>query len=52
MDIKTKPVSDYLLRQGRFKHLTHEEIKEIQKIVDEDYARIKKLSESGMMVFE
>ncbi len=40
-DVKTKPVEDYLKPQGRFKHLTPDMIAEIQKNVDEDYARLK-----------
>lgn len=32
---KRRPVADYLKLQGRFRHLTDEEIAEIQRIVDE-----------------
>jgi len=37
-----KPVSEYLKLQGRFKHLTKKEIKEIQTLVDENYKRLLK----------
>ena len=32
-----RPVTDYLKVQGRFKHLTHENVEQIQGIVDEDW---------------
>src|SRR5512139_376576 len=35
------PVQDYLLKQGRFKHLTEEQIHQIQKEVDEEWTRLK-----------
>lgn len=34
-----KPVAEYLSRQGRFKHLTPEEIADIQKLADENIKR-------------
>ena len=37
------PVSDYLKPQGRFRHLTPEQIKEVQFAVDRYYARGKEL---------
>ncbi|HVO77340.1 MAG TPA: thiamine pyrophosphate-dependent enzyme, partial [Methanomassiliicoccales archaeon] len=40
-DVKTKPVEEYLKPQGRFRHLTPDMLAEIQKNVDEDYARLK-----------
>ena len=40
---KRKPVEEYLKLQGRFKHLTDEEIKEIQRIVDKQVEWINKL---------
>lgn len=40
---KPKPVKEYLQLQGRFKHLTEEEIKEIQKHVDSEWKRIKSI---------
>lgn len=35
-----KPVTDYLRQQGRFRHLTEDNLKEIQRRVDEEYARL------------
>jgi len=40
---KRKPVREYLKLQGRFRHLTDEEIEEIQRMVDEEVERINKL---------
>jgi pyruvate ferredoxin oxidoreductase beta subunit len=45
------PVDDYLLRQGRFKHLTKEEIAEIQQHVNADWERLVKLEESKLKIF-
>ena len=36
-----KPVEEYLRLQGRFRHLTKEEIEKIQKMVDETWERIE-----------
>jgi 2-oxoisovalerate ferredoxin oxidoreductase beta subunit len=41
-----KPVSEYLKLQGRFRHLPEEEIKFIQKEVDENWNRLLKLEEA------
>lgn len=38
---KMKPVSEYLKPQGRFRHLTEDEIEQIQARVDKDYARLQ-----------
>ena len=38
---KLRPVQDYLKLQGRFRHLSEETIKEIQRRVDEEYAKLK-----------
>jgi pyruvate ferredoxin oxidoreductase beta subunit len=38
---KLKPVEEYLKPQGRFRHLLEDEVKEIQKHVDEEYAKLK-----------
>lgn len=38
---KNKPVADYLLKQGRFKHLKEEEIMVIQKLADENILKYK-----------
>ncbi len=35
------PVREYLAKQGRFKHLTEEEIGNIQRDVDDDWARLQ-----------
>jgi pyruvate ferredoxin oxidoreductase beta subunit len=37
---KRRPVAEYLKLQGRFRHLTEEEINEIQKMVDEQCRRL------------
>ncbi len=34
------PVQDYLLKQGRFKHLKEEQISQIQKEIDEEWNRL------------
>jgi len=41
---KRKPVEEYLKLQGRFRHLTAQEISEIQKYVDEQVEYINKLA--------
>ena len=38
---KLRPVQDYLKLQGRFRHLSEETIKEIQRRADEEYAKLK-----------
>ncbi|MHC1601256.1 MAG: pyruvate ferredoxin oxidoreductase, partial [Candidatus Nezhaarchaeales archaeon] len=38
-----RPIEDYLLMQGRFRHLTKEEIAEIQKYVDEQVEKVNKM---------
>ncbi|RLG86650.1 MAG: pyruvate synthase subunit beta [Thermoprotei archaeon] len=40
---KRKPVREYLKLQGRFRHLSEEQIEEIQRMVDEEVERINKL---------
>jgi pyruvate/2-oxoacid:ferredoxin oxidoreductase beta subunit len=40
-DIKSKPVEEYLMSQGRFKHLTPAMIADIQLRVDDEYAALK-----------
>ena len=44
---KTKPVKEYLELQGRFSHLTDEEIDNIQKNVDRDFEKLLRLEEFG-----
>jgi pyruvate ferredoxin oxidoreductase beta subunit len=36
-----KPVEEYLKLQGRYRHLTDEQIESIQEMVNEDYAELK-----------
>jgi len=38
---KLKPVEEYLKLQGRYRHLTGEEIESIQEMVNEDYGKLK-----------
>lgn len=38
-----KPVREYLKLQGRFRHLTEEEIAEIQKLVDDQVRRVNEM---------
>jgi pyruvate ferredoxin oxidoreductase beta subunit len=38
---KLKPVEEYLKLQGRYRHLTNEQIQEIQQMVNEDYVKLK-----------
>ncbi len=40
---RRKPVRDYIKMQGRFSHLTDQDIEEIQKIVDQEADRINKM---------
>jgi pyruvate/2-oxoacid:ferredoxin oxidoreductase beta subunit len=39
---KNIPVEEYLLLQGRYKHLRNEDIREIQKQVDEDWNELRR----------
>lgn len=41
---KLRPVEDYLKLQGRFRHLTKEQVNEIQEHVQLEYNRIKQLA--------
>lgn len=41
VDPKLKPVAEYLKKQGRFRHLSDEEIQRIQEKVNADYAALK-----------
>ena len=38
---KLRPVKDYLLMQGRFRHLPKEVLEDIQTRIDKEYARLK-----------
>ncbi|MEM2868879.1 MAG: pyruvate synthase subunit PorB [Thermoplasmata archaeon] len=42
---KRKPVSEYLMMQGRFRHLKEEDIEMIQKLVDEEWELLLKKEE-------
>jgi 2-oxoisovalerate ferredoxin oxidoreductase beta subunit len=44
--VKGRPVSDYLSIQGRFAHLTQEEVDAIQRTVDETWAALERESEA------
>ena len=41
VDRELKPVADYLKKQGRFRHLSDEEIQKIQDRVTEEYAKLR-----------
>jgi pyruvate ferredoxin oxidoreductase beta subunit len=43
---KLKPVEEYLKLQGRYRHLTGEQIQEIQQMVNEDYVKLKEKAAS------
>jgi pyruvate ferredoxin oxidoreductase beta subunit len=45
---KFKPVADYLKLQGRFSHLTDEDIEKIQKDVDIAQAQMRGWEQSGL----
>lgn len=47
----TRPVSDYLKPQGRFKHLNDNDIKIIQEHINEEVKRFKKLQESNLKIY-
>jgi len=42
-----KPVKEYLMQQGRFRHLTDEAIEEIQKWIDYNWQQYKKFRKSS-----
>ncbi len=44
---KLKPVTDYLKAQGRFRHLTDNDISRIQERVNQDWIKLKDLAERG-----
>ena len=46
-----KPVAEYLKAQGRFKHLSEEQIEEIQRHVDEQYNWLLELEEKQVQLF-
>jgi pyruvate ferredoxin oxidoreductase beta subunit/2-oxoisovalerate ferredoxin oxidoreductase beta subunit len=42
---KPKPVTEYLKLQGRFRHLTEEDVKQIQRTVDWEWDRLVRMAE-------
>lgn len=48
---KFVPVDEYLSRQGRFRHLSEEDVADIQDHVNADWDRLLKLEESGLKLF-
>ena len=40
-----RPITDWISLQGRFKHLSDEEIAEVQRWVDSEFAKLEKLEE-------
>jgi pyruvate/2-oxoacid:ferredoxin oxidoreductase beta subunit len=41
---KRKPVKDYFVQQGRFRNLKETNVEEIEKWIDEDWERYRKLA--------
>lgn len=52
MTPKKKPLIDYLKPQGRFRHLTSEQVAEMEKMVDERYAWLLEQAERSKPWFE
>jgi pyruvate ferredoxin oxidoreductase beta subunit len=48
---KFVPVEEYLMRQGRFKHMTKEDIAVVQDHVNSTWERLMKLDSSGIRIF-
>jgi pyruvate ferredoxin oxidoreductase beta subunit len=46
---KRTPVSEYLGMQGRFRHLAPEQVTEMQKLTDAEFARLEKIERSGIL---
>jgi len=44
---KRKPVEEYLKLQGRFRHLTEDDVKSIQEMVDQRYAELEERFNKG-----
>lgn len=44
------PVKEYLMMQGRFKHLTEVEVEELQQYYDRQWDMIKRLQDSGVRI--
>jgi pyruvate ferredoxin oxidoreductase beta subunit len=45
-----KPIEQFLKTQGRFKHMTPDEIKEVQQHVDEEFEKLLKLEETKVKI--
>jgi len=52
MNPKKKPITDYLKPQGRFRHLTEEQVADMDRQVDERYAWLLDLAERSKPRFE
>ncbi len=52
MDPEKKPITEYMKPQGRFRHLTEEQVKDLDRQVDERYAWLKELAERSKPWFE
>jgi pyruvate ferredoxin oxidoreductase beta subunit len=48
---KRKPVKEYLTLQGRFRNLNEENAERIQKWVDEDWDKYRKLASNSTVDF-
>jgi pyruvate ferredoxin oxidoreductase beta subunit len=48
---KFVPVEEYLMRQGRFKHLSKEDIADVQQHVNANWERFLKLEEASLKIF-
>ena len=46
VDKELKPVEEYLKKQGRYRHLSDDEIQKIQEHVTQEYAKLKQLAMS------
>ncbi|NQT71382.1 MAG: pyruvate synthase subunit beta [Chloroflexi bacterium] len=46
VDKELKPVEEYLKKQGRYRHLSDDEIQKIQEHVTQEYAKLKQLATS------
>lgn len=46
VDKELKPVEEYLKKQGRYRHLSDDEIQKIQEHVTQEYAKLKQLTSS------
>ena len=46
-----KPVREYLKTQKRFKHMSKQEIEEVQKHIEANYDKLLKIEESGISCF-